>query len=311
MWLKFVLPVAAALMPLSHAAAASFDCKLASGVVEKTVCMNASLSAADDELSSLYKEAVRFVAKGDNTVQSEQRRWLSETRSQCITVASVPSCIEMRYAQRIAELRRIPRIASAKSTDYRYRVSDASNRYDFLLKVSGCGQESCVSPGHVSIVFKGRQAPIQTIAFAGLTVPLNKNRPLVNSAELYDTQGGINIGDFNFDGSEDFSVQSDHDGPYGGPTYAIFLFDSVTQRFAYSPSLSSLTQSSSGLFELDVARKRLLTSEKSGCCFHVDTEYVVRQNMAEPIVRTVYDATGDLERTHTEIFTNGSWIKIN
>ena len=45
----------------------------------------------------------------------------------------------------------------------------------------------------------------------------------VNTAQLYDYQGTIVVDDYNFDGREDLAAQTGQDGPYGGPTFSIFL----------------------------------------------------------------------------------------
>lgn len=43
-------------------------------------------------------------------------------------------------------------------------------------------------------------------------------KPLVNGATLYDDQGMIQIGDFNFDGALDFAIQDGNSSCYGGPS---------------------------------------------------------------------------------------------
>lgn len=40
----------------------------------------------------------------------------------------------------------------------------------------------------------------------------DSGEPLVNSAQLHEYQGVINVGDFNFDGAEDFAVQNGNRG---------------------------------------------------------------------------------------------------
>ena len=71
---------------------------------------------------------------------------------------------------------------------------------------------------------------------------------------MYDTQGTINVGDFDFDGEPDFAVQADERRPRtGGPTFRVFLFSKKLGRFVLSEPLSKLTEESLGFFEVDAS----------------------------------------------------------
>ena len=78
---------------LSHAA--SFDCARAASLVEQAVCTNPRLSRLDEDLASLYKEAVRK----DATVRTDQLNWLKQ-RNLCRN----EPCLVGAYEQRLAEL---------------------------------------------------------------------------------------------------------------------------------------------------------------------------------------------------------------
>jgi hypothetical protein len=87
----------------------------------------------------------------------------------------------------------------------------------------------------------------------------DNGKPLVNTARLYDLQGVINVADFDFDGHADFAVQNGNDGPYGGPTYSVYLYDNASKQFVLSDELSTLTSETLGMFQVDAKRKRLRT----------------------------------------------------
>jgi hypothetical protein len=86
---------------------------------------------------------------------------------------------------------------------------------------------------------------------------------------------GLEKGDFNFDGLEDFAVPLDLAGPYGSPTYVIFILDRHSRRYLEAPALSVLTRDFMGMFVANAKKRRLVASSKSGCCIHWTSEFVV------------------------------------
>jgi hypothetical protein len=173
----------------------------------------------------------------------------------------------------------------------------ASSHYDFRLDMSEpCPQaereHACAGPATLFVLTKSG-AEVQKIPLEAVQVTLDgSGAPLVNAAELYDNQGALIVGDFDFDGREDFAVNVDHSGPYGGPTFAVFL-QGKGERFVRSAPLSRLTQETLGFFEVDAAKKRLRTTAKSGCCYHVVEEHVVVGGAPHVVERVTRDATGD------------------
>ena len=95
------------LMPLlaGPALAASFDCsKAAPGSIEALVCKTPSLSALDEQLAKVYKQAVaKATGKQANTLKAEQRGWL-KGRDECWKADDKTRCVTDSYQQRIAEL---------------------------------------------------------------------------------------------------------------------------------------------------------------------------------------------------------------
>jgi hypothetical protein len=157
---------------------------------------------------------------------------------------------------------------------------------------------------------KGESAALQEIALESVWVELDSDgKPLVNSGEQYDRQGTINVGDFNFDGHEDFAVQADQTGPYGGPTFSVFLFSPAKGSFVQSEKFGQLTHETLGMFRVDVKKRRLVTFTKSGCCYHVTEELEIVGNRPVAVSRIVEDATGDDVIETQEQLVDGRWRK--
>lgn len=97
----------AGLLPLlaNSAMAASFDCtRAAAGSIEALVCKTPALSAQDEQLATVYKQAL---AKARNekppTLKAEQRGWL-KGRDDCWKADDKTQCVADEYQRRIAEL---------------------------------------------------------------------------------------------------------------------------------------------------------------------------------------------------------------
>ncbi|CAD5110596.1 XAC2610-related protein [Zestomonas carbonaria] len=95
-----------------------------------------------------------------------------------------------------------------------------------------CDQETCESSGQIAVAKKGQATAYQLIDLSNIFITIEDNKVLINSAKLYDYQGVINVGDFNFDGLEDFAVQNGNNGSYGGPSYDIFLYNKKKGNFS-------------------------------------------------------------------------------
>lgn len=78
------------------AEAASFDCKKATGKVERRVCANPELSQLDAQLARAYDQALKN-AKDPTALKTAQRQWLKD-RNNCAEDA----CIRQTYQHRLA-----------------------------------------------------------------------------------------------------------------------------------------------------------------------------------------------------------------
>ena len=130
--------------------------------------------------------------------------------------------------------------------------------------------------------------------------------------QLYGEQSALIFADFNFDGSEDVAIRNGNYGAYGGPTYDVYVFHRTKNKFVLSEELSALTHENLGMFEVDPKQKRILTSNKSGCCYHIRSEYIVIPKHGLSLVREfIEDATVQAGKVKvTERMLNlGRWIE--
>lgn len=303
------LPVAA------HAA--SFDCRAARTNVEQAICGDAELSRLDEQLDETYRIALgRSKDAAAAQLRATQRTWI---RSRLPADGHVDaSALQQAYRQRIAELRALPDFPDAGKDGggSTFRLADVSREFDFTVRMSvNCpvptGKDSvdCDGPGRIAVYRKGSATPLQTIGFARIVATLlPSGKPLVNSARLYDDQGVINVGDFTFDGHDDFGVQTGTEGGYGGPSYDIYVFDPASGRFVHDDALSGLTRGALGFFDVDPQRKRLRTFSKSGCCYHATRTYRVDGTRPVEVERHIEAATidGKMEITD-ERLVGGKW----
>ncbi|MDR0481266.1 MAG: hypothetical protein LBG66_05205, partial [Gallionellaceae bacterium] len=266
-------------MLLSAAACgASFDCGMARNPVEHAICDDPELSALDDSLADTYRAALKGQDADGEPLKSEQRRWLKSRPAN-------PDALKRAYRVRMAELLAMPIFQNTDTSDEKapppvFHFTKISQQYDFELRMHGaCPQkeDSCEGAANLLIYDKGQTQPRQTIKLGNVFVsfPDNDGKPLVNSAQLYEYQGVINVGDFNFDGHDDFGIQTGNYGSYDGPSYDIYLFNPKQGRFVYNVAMSNLIAETLGFFNVDAKNKRLHTFAKSGCCYHETTTYRV------------------------------------
>jgi len=88
---------------------AGFDCGKAQSAVEKRICGNRWLAAADKELSTAFMTAEK-AAKGEakKSLKTAQRNWLADRNKAC-EAAKEDSCLADRYLARLGELRALAR----------------------------------------------------------------------------------------------------------------------------------------------------------------------------------------------------------
>ncbi|ENV18246.1 XAC2610-related protein [Acinetobacter guillouiae] len=192
-----------------------------------------------------------------------------------------------------------------------FQIQDGSKHYDAVIDIA-CEKDECGAKAEVKLFKKGSKAVFQAFHSDDLTMYLDeKFKPSVNVIQLYDEQSPLIFDDFNFDGTEDLAIRNGNYGSYGGPVYDIYVFNQSKNKFVLSQELSALTQENLGMFELDKKRKRIITFNKSGCCYHIRSEYQVVPRKGLLLVREfIEDATspkGDQVEVTDRNLINGKW----
>lgn len=280
------------------ATAASFDCSKASSATEQAICSQPALSALDEQVAAAYRQHNQ-----QGLLQGNQRQWLAGPRAECKADAT---CLQSRYQERLQQLQAAQLI--------RQHIDNAAPAYRFDISLLNWGERDWAAegPAIINIIDKRSQRSVQQLRLDNVYMAHGDDgKPLINSARLYDLQGVINVADFDFDGHADFAVQNGNDGPYGGPTYSVYLYDTASKQFVLSDELSTLTGETLGMFQVDAKRKRLSTFAKSGCCYHETTHYQFdarhRLQAVERLIEDAQDPAGKQVRVTRETLVNGRW----
>ena len=175
-----------------------------------------------------------------------------------------------------------------------FQIKNGSTFFDAQLEVEKCDKEECSGTADIKLYKKGKKQIFQTLYSNDLNFYLDKQqKPSVNIIQLYDEQSPLIFDDFNFDGQEDLAIRNGNESSYGGPSYDVYVFNKTRQQFVLSNALTALAYDNLGMFQTDLKRKRIITFAKSGCCFHVTSEYAVIPNKGLKLVHEVTeDAMG-------------------
>lgn len=166
--------------------------------------------------------------------------------------------------------------AKAEEEEHIFTINNGSNNYSATISVEKCADGNCEGKGTVKLTNKKTKKPFQTLTSKNLFFFLNENqKPTVNVIELYNEQSPLIFGDFNFDGTEDLAVRNGNDSAYGGPSYDVYVYNQTKKQLVLSKELTKLVVENLGMFQIDKKRQRLITFTKSGCCWHLTTEYSV------------------------------------
>jgi hypothetical protein len=152
---------------------------------------------------------------------------------------------------------------------------------------------------------------IDTLKSPAFEGPDNADPSLLVNAWKDGSPPSIVAKDFNFDGSVDLAISNGNDGPYGGPTYDVYVFNRTRHHFVESAELTELANESLGLFQVDEKNKTLTTFSKDGCCWHQETTYKVAPRRGLYIVARKTEAvTSDGERVDvtTETLQHGKLV---
>ena len=191
-----------------------------------------------------------------------------------------------------------------------FDLKDASRFFDIKVTVAKCDESYCNGKATFSFYKKGSTTAYQVINLPDTSIELGDGgAPQVNQTLLYDKQSVVNVGDFNFDGMEDIAVCNGNNGPYGMPSYNVYLSSRTAKKFVYNATFTEKLVGL-GMFEVDKDKKRLTVFNKSGCCFHVTDQYSVVADRPYKVMSieedaTIKDETKVMVTTKTRV--NGRW----
>ncbi|WP_281634572.1 XAC2610-related protein [Flavobacterium luteolum] len=192
----------------------------------------------------------------------------------------------------------------------KFEVMNGSKRYSAEISVDNCNAENCEGKAVIKLVDKKSNRFFQTLTSDDLYFFLDeKQKPTVNVIQLYGEQSPLIFDDFNFDGTEDLAVRNGNNSGYGGPSYDIYVYNSTKRQFVLSSQLTNLVVENLGMFVTDHKRKRLITYSKSGCCWHMTTEYEVVPNKGLHKVHELEEDAMNSEFVTVTIrnFINNKW----
>lgn len=175
-----------------------------------------------------------------------------------------------------------------------FELKDASKNFDVKMNVEHCAEDECQGKATIELLDKKTSKIFQTLTSDNLNFYLNKDqKPTANIIQLYNEQSPLIFDDFNFDGTEDMAIRNGNESSYGGPSYDVYVFNITKKQLVLSEELTVLAHENLGMFNTDSERKRLITYSKSGCCWHLTTEYsVFSQRGLFKVYELEEDATG-------------------
>ena len=190
-------------------------------------------------------------------------------------------------------------------------INDGSDIYDAKISVDKCSEDNCEGKGTIKLFDKKTEKLFQTFISDDLYFFFdNSGNPTVNIIQLYNEQSPLIFEDFNFDGSEDLAIRNGNNSGYGGPSYDVYVYHQNKKKFVPSEELTQLAYENLGMFQTDRERKRIITFQKSGCCWHIMTEYtVVPKKGLVKVYELEEDAQGgEFVIVTTRELVNDKWI---
>ena len=217
------------------ASAASFDCTKAKQDLELAVCADKNLSSWDEKLSAMYRNYLAEV--GDySDMRADQRQWAATERQKCMADRRKANyCLAVAYANRYNYLLKwVNAIRQPQQFKGRLALNGVAKEYDFTLRMLDD------TSGVLEVRREGDTQLRQSIPLDNVVLQFGDDgKPLVNSNAMYEYGGTINAQDYNFDGMEDIAIQTGADGPYGQPSYHIYL--GTEKGFRFSAALTELS----------------------------------------------------------------------
>jgi len=175
-----------------------------------------------------------------------------------------------------------------------YKIQGFSDIYYGKVSKDSNQENEYFITGIVTIFNSKTNKEVIKVRSESLSLDFDENGNVkANVKEIpYGEQSLLIYEDFNFDGKKDIAIMDGQFSCYGGPSFQIFL--EKRNILVHSPEFTELGQNYCGMFQINEETKTILTSTKSGCCWHQYSEFKVENNkpIAVKIVEEGYGAEG-------------------
>jgi hypothetical protein len=162
---------------------------------------------------------------------------------------------------------------------------------DYLFEVNVKNWNPETMYGNSSIVIKEKESKrITQVIYSG---SFNFNRNM-----------SFDYRDLNFDHIKDLIFYTGNNGSYMSQTFDYYIFNPDKNKFIFN---KQLTEIGSGMgIEIDTINKRILSFQKSGCCWHQQEGYVFKKDSLILVKKMTID---EMEVVTIEQNINGKWHK--
>jgi hypothetical protein len=197
-------------------------------------------------------------------------------------------------------------ISTFSYAQIKYEVQDFSKDYYGAVYVTDTSD--FFKKGWISIYDKKSDSELIKVESDAIVLEILDGMLIVIVNE-FPGEDVIAYDDFNFDGVNDFAISDGHSGSYGMPTYKIYLAEN--SKFVYNEIFTELGQDYLGMFSVDHEKKIISAEQKSGCCYHENSEFIVENNAPKLVLKITEDATKGDEYVYitTEKYIDGKWTK--
>lgn len=164
-------------------------------------------------------------------------------------------------------------VAFAQAT---YTVDDFSPDYRATVYIAQPNE--VFSPGWISIEDKKTKKELFKVESEELAIDTENGKVIPNIKELpYGRQSVIQYEDFNFDGIKDLAIEDGQESCYHGPSFTVYL--GIKKGFKRSKEFTDLAHNYCGMFDIDAKEKTISTMTKSGCCWHQQSLFKIKNGL--------------------------------
>jgi hypothetical protein len=199
-------------------------------------------------------------------------------------------------------------ISTISFAQNKFAIEYFSSNYYCIVYITNSNDEE--NPGWIAVYDNNTNEELIKIESERIYLDSNDKKAIkIDNILPYKEQSFIIYNDFNFDGAEDFAIEDGHHSCNGLPSYKIFLAEN--NRFVFSEKFTELAQNYCGMFAVVREKKMLRTELKSGCCYHVYSEFIIDDGAPKLTSKITEDATQGDEYVYitTEKLVNEEWSK--